>query len=150
MSDSYPTFPVAAPVSDGEIKTDYRKINSYHFDVLKGDFVLDKRGIVTRATAQELFINWCMKAIHTPRRSKFSYTNNYGSELEEAFKEPTRAAKELAIRRAITEAIMADPYQRALSATEFSFNWDTDSVEVTCLVLAVDDLTARLKTTLPI
>lgn len=135
----YPTFDVPVEVEQ-ENEFSYRNYSCPLFDIEKGDFVFDAAGKIKTATEQEMFIQWCLKACHVMRFSKIAYSNSYGAEIDTALQEPTKAAKESYMQRTITDAILADPYQRAISVTAFQFDWSDDGVEVTFEIIAVDDL----------
>jgi hypothetical protein len=66
----------------------------------------------------------------------------------EAFAEPTRATQQAAMERTISEALMADPYNRTLYVRDFVWNWKTDSVEVTFTVVGREGRNATLTATL--
>jgi hypothetical protein len=135
----YPTFDIPVEVEQ-EKEFNYRNYSCPLFDMEKGDFVFDSAGKINTATEQEMFMQWCLKACHVMRFSKIAYSNSYGAEIDRALQEPTRAAKESYLQRTITDAILADPYQRAINVTAFKFEWSEDSVEVTFEIIAVDDL----------
>lgn len=129
MPDLFPVFEV--PDLDDEEQNESENIYSPYFDYEKGDFVLSPTGKMMEASPFDAWAQWCVKAINSERYNLMAYGNGYGAELEEAFREPTRAAQESAIERTITETVMADPYQRTVYARDFLFDWGVDSVEVT-------------------
>lgn len=139
----YPTFDVPVE-NEQDNEFSHRNYSCPLFDVTKGDFIFDSAGKIKTATAQEMYIQWCLKACHVERFSKMAYGGGYGSEIDEALREPTRAAKESYLKRTITDAILADPYQRTISVTAFNFDWMDDGVEVTFEVIAVDGLGSQL------
>ena len=93
-------------------------------------------------------MQWCLKTVLTQRWAFFAYSSQAGVEIEEAFAQQDRKAQESYMEKTITEALLADPYQRTRRVYDFTFVWKTDGVEVTFWVngLWVEDkkLTAFL------
>lgn len=144
MSDLYPTFAIPLEQEQGK-GPDYRQFRSPLFDFKTGDFVKDSAGKIIMANDQEMFIQWCLKAVYTERFAKMAYGDNYGAQTDAARSEPTRKAQESYLKRTITDAIMADPYQRAVSVLNFFFTWENDSLEIAFEVVAVDGLGATIQ-----
>ena len=128
MPELFPVFevPDLEPESQSENKTVY----SASFDYELGDFALSPTGTMIEASPFDAWVQWCIKAINSECYTLIAYGRGYGAEFEDAFREPTRAARESAIERTITETVLADPYRRTVYARDFSFQWGVDSVEV--------------------
>ena len=78
---------------------------------------------------------WCIKTIETQRWAHDAYSDNAGIEAEEAFKQPDKAARESYFERTITEALLADPMGRTIQVKDFEFEWETDTLSITCTVI---------------
>lgn len=147
MADFYPVFdvPAAAEETQGE---PYRYPASSFFDFETGDFAIDAMGRINESTGLEAWKQWCLKAVYTQRGSFAAFTNGYGVESDEAFQENNRLARQSAIERTISEALMADPYNRTLFVRDFRYCWREDGVLVTFTVMGQENreavLTAKL------
>src|SRR5690606_16141644 len=89
------------------------------------------------------WVQWCVKAVMTERFSYLAYSGNYGAEIDEALKQPTRAAIETEVERTITEALLADP--RTYTVRDFSFEWRGDEMYVSFTVIPVVGDAARIE-----
>lgn len=148
MSENlFPTFDIP-DLTEIQNESDRSSAKSILFDFTTGDFVTDKGGKMIEADETQTWIQWCLKAIYTQRSSVLAYSDNYGSENEEAFAEPTQEARESSFMRTITEALLADPYKRTASVTDFSFSWDVDSVSISFVVTAKSGISEPLNVTL--
>jgi len=106
---------------------------SWRFDFEKGDFVLSPMGKVAESKGLDAYIEWCKKALLTPRYRHLIYSRNYGSEFEDLIgRNLTRAGNESEIKRMVTEVLMVDP--RTVSVGDFTFDWQEDTVYFTCTV----------------
>lgn len=101
---------------------------SFLFDFSTGDFVRDGAGRVITAEPYQAWSQWCAKAAITERSAYLVYTNQFGTEVDEATKQPTRQAVESELERTITEALMVDP--RTASVTQFVFTWSGEECDV--------------------
>jgi len=135
MPDLYPTFepPTIVEQEQPQLAPEYPK--SYLFDFVKGDFVLDGAGRIVIADGYTAWVQWGVKAVMTERFSYLAYSGNYGVEIEEALKQPTRAAVETEVERTITEALLADP--RTYAVRNFSFEWRGNELYVSFNVIPV-------------
>lgn len=127
----FPIFELPDVLQEEEIsKIPYKK--SWYFDFEKGDFALDGGNKVRIANEHEAWAQWCAKAVQTERYAYLAYSSDFGVELEEVRKQPTRQAAESMLERTITEALMVHPMTEAVR--DFSFEWEGDSVTVTFTV----------------
>lgn len=110
-------------------KTEQKK--SVYFDFEKGDFSLESNGEIKTATPYDAWVQWCLKTVLTQRWAFLAYSTQAGVEIEEAFAQQDRKAQESYMEKTITEALLADPYQRTKRVYDFTFVWKTDGVEVT-------------------
>ena len=143
MPNLYPVFdmPEIAEQRQTQLEPEYPE--SYLFDFEKGDFVLDGAGRIAIADGHTAWVQWCIKAVLTERFAYLAYSGNYGVEIDEALKQPTRALVEMEIERTITEALLADP--RTELVRDFSFKWRADELYVSFTIVPVIGGPARIE-----
>ena len=143
MPNLYPTFelPTIVEQEQPQLAPEYPK--SYLFDFEKGDFVKDGTGRIVVCDGNTAWVQWCIKAVMTERFSCLAYSRNYGVEIEEALKQPTRAAVETEVERTITEALLADP--RTYAVRDFLFEWRGNELYVSFTVIPVVGGAARIE-----
>lgn len=130
MANLFPTFAVPKVV-ENNIKEENRTKHSIYFDFEKGDIALDSNGEIKTATPYDSWVQWCLKTVLTQRWSFFAYSSQTGVEIEQALAQQDRKAQESYIEKTVTEALLADPYQRTKRVYDFTFVWKTDGIEVT-------------------
>ncbi len=130
MNNLFPTFAVPKVV-ENKIPKENRTKKSVYFDFEKGDFSLESNGEIKTATPYDAWVQWCLKTVLTQRWAFLAYSTQAGVEIEEAFAQQDRKAQESYMEKTITEALLADPYQRTKRVYDFTFVWKTDGVEVT-------------------
>lgn len=118
------------------------------WDYENGDFVLNGAGQPIYGTGYDAWVLWCIKSIETQRYAHNGYSNNAGIEAEEAFKQPDRAARESYFERTISEALLADPKGRTIQVKDFVFEWETDTLSITCTVIGKAGNTAVIQANL--
>lgn len=143
MPNLYPTFEMPELVEDQQPVPEPEYPESYLFDFKKGDFVLDGAGRVVEADGYAAWVQWCIKTILTQRFAYVIYSSDYGTELEEAQKQPDRKAVEIELERAITEALLVDP--RTEMVKDFVFEWEGDTVKVSFVAVPVVGPPERLE-----
>ena len=133
MPNLYPIFepPTIVEQEQPQLAPEYPK--SYLFDFEKGDFVRDAAGRIAVADGHQAWVQWCVKTVLTERFAYLAYSRNYGVEIEEALKQPTRALVEMEIERTITEALMTDP--RTKLVRDFAFRWYADELYVSFTIV---------------
>lgn len=147
MTDLYPTFDVVEIKEQLEEEdTGYKE--SAYFDFEKGDFVLDETGKIVEAAGSDAWIQWCLKAVYTQRSALMCYTDGYGTEMEQVFAETSKKAQESMLERTITEALLADPYQRTVYVRDFIFEWNEDGLSVTFTVVGSENQEEQVTATL--
>lgn len=149
MPNLYPVFDVPKVAAEGAAPAEKRQKGSFLFDFETGDFALDQAGKLIEATPYEAWQQWCLKTVYTERFAFWGYSGQVGAELTAAFQEKGKEAQESAIIKTVTEALLADPYKRTQRVFDFTFDWGTDSVDVTFYVAGVFEegaapITARL------
>ena len=132
MPNLYPTQSVTATPELPETKSTQVKFGkSWRFDFDKGDFVRTPTGKVAETTGLGAYIEWCKKALLTPRYRYLIYSRNYGNEFDDLTSRGlSREAIESEIKRMATEALMLDP--RTATVENFVFEWQEDAVYFTC------------------
>lgn len=145
MPNLYPTFDMPEIVEQQtEPAPKYGK--SWLFDFAKGDFVVDGSGRVVEADGHTAWAQWCVKAVLTERFAYVIYSTDYGSEIEQALKQPSRKAVEAELERVITEALLVDP--RTEQVNDFAFKWEGDAVKVSFTAVPVVGPPERLEVVL--
>jgi len=120
---------------------------SIAWDLEAADFVRTPANRIPRSEGTEAYKVWCVKTVATERYSRAAYSDDIGTEMEDARTQPDRNAVELAIARTIQEALMVNPRTQAVE--NFSFNWDDPGdVHVTFTVTGIDEETFTLNTTI--
>ena len=135
MPNLYPVFDMPDLVEQQQTEPAPKYGKSWLFDFAKGDFVLDGAGRIMIADGYTAWAQWCVKTILTQRFAHVIYSFDYGTELEEALKQPSRKAVEAEMERAITEALLADP--RTEMVKDFVFEWEGDTVKVSFVAVPV-------------
>ena len=143
MPNLYPSFDMPQLVDQQPSQPEPAYPESYFFDFEKGDFVRDGAGRIVIADGHRAWVQWCIKAVITERFSYLAYSGNYGAEIDEALKQPTRAAVETEVERTITEALLADP--RTYAVRDFSFEWRGDELYVSFTVIPVVGEASRIE-----
>ncbi|WP_027717306.1 DUF2634 domain-containing protein [Desulfovirgula thermocuniculi] len=143
MPNLYPTFEVPPIVEQQQTEPAPKYGKSWLFDFAKGDFVVDGAGRVVQADGHTAWVQWCVKTVLTQRFAYVIYSFNYGTELEEALRQPARKAVEAELERAITEALLADP--RTEMVRDFAFDWQGDEVTVAFTAVPVIGPPERLE-----
>jgi len=136
----------------GSIKrniTGYRESISYDDEL--GDCVIDSKGRIATASGVEAWRQWCLNCIDTDRYKHKLYTSDFGIDYElirQGYDSGGQAMAESIIQKEVTDALMADDYQRTESVSDFSFEWKADSVHFSCTVRGISkaeiDITASL------
>ena len=133
----FPVFDVPGELAD-DLPEQQRYRPAPLFDLASGEFVLDGARRPMYGNGQQAWILWCCKTILTQRWAHLAYSGNAGIEADEAFREPDRQSQESALRRTVTEALLADPMGRAQQVRDFEFSWLADSLHITCTVIGAD------------
>lgn len=146
MPNLYPVFEVPEIAEQQQTEPAPKYGKSWLFDFEKGDFVVDGAGRIVEADGHTAWVQWCLKTVLTQRFAHVIYSFDYGTELEEALKQPSRKAVEAELERAITEALLADP--RTEMVRDFTFEWEGDIVKVSFTAVPVIGEPAQLEVTI--
>ncbi|MCQ4086681.1 DUF2634 domain-containing protein [Saccharibacillus sp. JS10] len=110
----------------------------WKFDYAQGEFMTTPSGRVAVANSREAWIEWCQKAIRTPRYRHVIYSRDYGSELEDLLgSDYPHSVIESEVERMVTETLLAD--DRTSSVDQFSFAWIGDGCTFSCQVTSVQE-----------
>lgn len=147
MADQlFPTYDVpAVSEPDGRYDREYKR--SPAWDIEKGDFVLDSAHRIVESDGREGYKVWCLKMSQTERFKCLAYRGSIGDmlgvEMESATFDDDHGTVESMMRRTVMEALMANP--RTVSVSDFSFEWDGDTIYGQCIVRAyeMNDFTLR-------
>ena len=115
--------------------------NGIAFDDGLGDFLRDGKNRLLDSNGLESWESWCINCLQTERKKHLAYSSNFGIELELAMGE-SRGVAENILTRQISEALLADPYQRTEYIEGISFDWTApDAVEVNVVIKGKEDAT---------
>ena len=102
---------------------------TYGFDFETGEFKFGPDGKVVKLNKMDSYIQWCQKALSTPRLKHIAYSDVYGHEIEELIGEDiSKEAIELEVERVLEEALEVHPFTKEV--TSFDFNWDKKEDEL--------------------
>lgn len=122
---------------------DRRYKRSYRWNLTEGDFARDGAARIVECDGLEAYRIWCIKAVMTERKACPAYTQDIGAEMEAAFRKPTRRAQESSIERTIKETLMTNP--RTEYVRDFSFSWNSDTVQVSFTVKGIEYNSFRME-----
>lgn len=128
MPNLYPAFDMPDLAEQQQTEPAPKYGMSWFFDFAKGDFVVDGAGRMIQTDEHTAWAHWCVKTVLTERFAYLIYSSNYGCEVEQARRQPSRQAVEAELERVITEALLADP--RTEVVRDFTFEWQGDEVYV--------------------
>ena len=133
MSNLYPVFDMPELIEQQQTEPAPKYGESWFFDFAKGDFVMDGAGRVLQTDGHTAWAQWCVKTVLTERFAYLAYSQNYGTEIEAALRQPSRQAVEAELERAITEALLVD--LRTQVVRDFRFTWQGDQLQVAFTVV---------------
>ena len=142
MPDLFPKFDMPDLVETVE-DTSIAYPKSWLFDFDTGDFVLDGAGKVVEADGLTTWAQWCVKAVLTQRLAFVVYNWDYGVNIENVMKQPTRAVIEAELEKEITEALMTDP--RTAEVKNFTFEWSGDELTVSFIIVNAAGVPAEIR-----
>ena len=115
--------------------------NGPAFDYETGDYKRDGKNRVIDSDGIESWKAWCINCISTERYACLAYPLWFGIETGPVFAAESREEAENLLTREITEALLADEYQRTEYIEDISFNWTApDTVEVSLTVRGLEDV----------
>lgn len=116
--------------------------NGPSFDYEAGDFRRDGMHKIMDADGIESWKNWCINCILTERYKHLAYSSDFGIELDKVFAAKSHDEAESILTRQITEAILADPYERTEYIESIDIEWvDNDAVMASVVLHGINDVT---------
>jgi hypothetical protein len=108
---------------------------SFKFDFEAGEFVLTPTGRQVETEDTDAWLEWCKKAVQTPRYRFLIYSRRYGEEQSTLIaKSLPRAVAESEIRRMVRECLLCDPRTDKVEAFTFAWDPEHDAVQYSCEV----------------
>lgn len=140
LPEDYENEVITAEDIAAEEPTGYR--NGVAFDYELGDFPRDGKNKLLDSTGIESWKSWCINCLQTERYKHLAYSTDFGIELEAVMKASSQEEAESILTRQITEALLADPYERTEYVSDITYEWTApDSVAVTVTIHGIDDVT---------
>lgn len=122
-----------------EKPTGYR--NGISYDNLLGDFLRDGMNKMLDSDGIESWKSWCINCLQTQRYKHLAYSTDFGIDVDAAMRARSREEAESILTREITEALMADPYERTAYVEEIIFDWTApDALVTTVTIHGIDDV----------
>lgn len=117
-------------------------LNGIAFDYRTGDFKRDGKNKLLDSDGIESWKSWCINCIQTERYKHLAYSTDFGIELDAVFAASSPEEAESILVRQITEAILADPYERTEYIESIEVNWTApDAIETTVILHGINDVT---------
>lgn len=149
MVNLFPSFEVPDYIESESVQQNQTFPGSVAFDFKTGDFVRDGAGRPVASSGYDTWVQWCLKVIKTQRFSCLAYSSDIGVETDSALASSAdKESAEAQITSTITDALMADSLGRTKAVGYFEFSWGSDSVNMSCVVSAVDGATANISVAL--
>lgn len=127
---------------DLEEESTVRYPNGIAFDYEAGDFRRDGKHNLLDSDGIESWKSWCINCLQTERYKHLAYSDGYGVDLDAVFEAETREEAESVLVREVTEALLADPYQRTQYVSEVECAWQApDAVTAHIIIQGIDDVT---------
>lgn len=137
----FPSFDIPDDVAD--IETDDALYGtSWRWDWDKGSF-LTGAGQLAAAPGHIAWIEWCLKALRTPRGAYLIYSDDYGIDYQAIKQARSREEAEAVMSDEVRDCLLVDP--RTASVTEFEFEWRGDAVLVRFVAQPTVGTTERLE-----
>lgn len=121
--------------------------NGVAFDYKTGDFIRNGKNRIIDSNGIESWKSWCINCIQTERYKHLAYGTDFGIGTEPAMKATSIEEAESILRREITEALLADPYERTEYVENIVFNRTaSDEVEARIIIHGKEDVTIDITT----
>ena len=102
----------------------------------------DGRNLILDCDGIESWKSWCYNCVNTERYKHLAYDTDFGIETEPIFAASSHDEAESIIVRQITEALMADPYERTEYVEVGEIEWTApDAVKALITVHGKQDVT---------
>ena len=147
MANLFPTDYQDEVITQEDLSSDmpigYR--NGISFDFETCDFVMDGKNKILDSDGIESWRSWCAICIQTERYAHLACPSDFGIDTSAAMRATSRVEAESILTREITEAILADPYERTKFVEDLKFDWTApDTVKVDAVIHGIDDVTIDL------
>ena len=147
MANLFPAGYEEAVITQEDLSSDmpigYR--NGIAFDYETGDFVMDGKNKILDSDGIESWKSWCIICLQTERYAHLACPSDFGIDTAAAMRATSRVEAESILTREITEAILADPYERTKFVEDIKFDWTApDTVKVNAVIHGIDDVTIDL------
>lgn len=140
LPEDYEAEVVTVEDVESEKPVGYR--NGLSFDYENGDFCLDGRNKILDSNGIESWKSWCINCTMTERYAHLAYGTDFGIEWEAVFAAVSREEAESILVRQITEALLADPYERTDYVEDVEIDWTApDAIAVRVVVHGMHDAT---------
>ena len=124
--------------------TGYR--NGVAFDNETGDFRRDGKNQLMDSNGIESWKSWCIICIQTERYAHLACPSDFGIDTAAAMRASSQEEAESILVREITEAILADPYERTKYVEDIEFDWTApNAVKVRAIIHGIDDVSIDLE-----
>ncbi len=115
--------------------------NGIAFDYETGDFKRDGKNKIQDSDGIESWKSWVINCIATERYACLAYSTDFGISTDAAMRAESREEAEAILTREITEAILADPYERTKYVEDIEFDWTApDAVIVKATLQGIEDV----------
>lgn len=136
----YETETISEEFLDSDKPIGYR--NGSAFDYEQGDYKRDGKNRIIDCDGIESWKAWVINCISTQRYSRIAYGTDFGIELDLVFAAESPDEAESILVRQITEAVLADPYQRCEYVESIEIDWTApDALEANVTLHGIDDVT---------
>lgn len=116
--------------------------NGIAFNYEAGDFKRDGMNKILDSDGIQSWKDWCINCLQTERYKHLAYSTDFGIELDAAMNASSREEAEAILTRQITEALMADPYERTAFVSDITYDWTAiDTVAVGVTIHGATDVT---------
>ena len=133
MADLFPTVTLPDPQILESSSSNASFGRNVELNYSDEEFVLSPTGRQYKLDEVNSWVEWCVKALSTPRYKHLIYSDNYGSELHTLIgKSYPHEYAESEIKRMVKECLMADA--RTAAVDEFQFEWIEDGVIFICRI----------------
>lgn len=116
--------------------------NGSAFDYETGDYRRDGKNKILDSDGIESWRAWVINCMQTERYKHLAYSTDFGIEWDKVFAAENREEAESILTREITEAVLADEYQRTEYVESLDFEWTApDAVSVHAVLHGIEDTT---------
>lgn len=139
----YETETVSEELLNADKPIGYR--NGPAFDYELGDYKRDGKNRILDCDGVESWKAWVINCISTQRYSRLAYDSDFGIEYDLVFAADSHEEAESILVRQITEAVLADEYQRCEYVENIEVNWTApDALSVYVILHGIDDVSIDL------